>query len=147
MALQDLRSLMGKRENQETPSSLMTTFFNNIAFGVQERHGGAGNRGRGKSRTRHEFIMATEKRDIKPIIWRSGRQSLYRVASAKRVSHRQGYPPKTREILIFDEATSALGHRTPNGFGARKALDQTSRRTATTLVIAHRLSTIQETPT
>ncbi|MDI9523140.1 MAG: ABC transporter ATP-binding protein [Bacteroidota bacterium] len=133
MALQDLRSLMGN-VNQE-PILFNDTFYNNIAFGVQnateEQIIEAA-----KIANAHEFIMATEKGYQTNIGDRGGKLSggqRQRVSIARAIL-------RNPEILIFDEATSSLD--TDSERLVQEALDNLTRN-RTTLVIAHRLSTIK----
>ena len=129
----DLRSLMGN-VNQEA-ILFNDTFFNNIAFGVEnatlEQVIEAA-----KIANAHEFIIATEQGYDTSIGDRGCRLSggqRQRISIARAIL-------KNPAILILDEATSALDSESENL--VQQALDRLMK-DRTTLVIAHRLSTIR----
>ena len=131
--LHDLRSLMGN-VNQE-PILFNDTFFNNIAFGVndvtEEEVVNAA-----KIANAHEFIMATENGYQTNIGDRGDKLSggqKQRVSIARAIL-------KNPPILILDEATSALD--TESEKLVQQALENLMKN-RTSLVIAHRLSTIK----
>ncbi|MDR0231939.1 MAG: ABC transporter ATP-binding protein/permease [Dysgonamonadaceae bacterium] len=131
--LHDVRQLMGI-VNQEA-ILFNDTFFNNIAFGVEnatlEQVTEAA-----KIANAHEFIIATENGYETNIGDRgcklSGGQR-QRISIARAVL-------KNPSILIFDEATSALD--TESERLVQDALENLMK-TRTTIIIAHRLSTIK----
>ena len=129
----DLRSLMGN-VNQEA-ILFNDTFFNNIAFGVEnatlEQVIEAA-----KIANAHEFIIATEQGYDTSIGDRGCRLSggqRQRISIARAIL-------KNPAILRLDEATSALDSESENL--VQQALDRLMK-DRTTLVIAHRLSTIR----
>lgn len=129
----DLRGLMGN-VNQEA-ILFNDTFFNNIAFGVEnatmEQVVEAA-----KIANAHDFIIATEDGYNTNIGDRGGKLSggqRQRVSIARAIL-------KNPQILILDEATSALD--TESERLVQEALENLMRN-RTTLVIAHRLSTIK----
>lgn len=134
MKVHDLRNLTGM-VNQEA-ILFNDTFFNNIAFGVdnatQEDVENAA-----KIANAHEFIIATEDGYQSNIGDRGGKLSggqKQRLSIARAVL-------KNPEILILDEATSALD--TESEKVVQEALDNLMKG-RTTLIIAHRLSTISK---
>lgn len=129
----DLRSLMGN-VNQDA-ILFNDTFFNNIAFGVEnatlEQVQDAA-----KIANAHDFIIATEKGYDTNIGDRGGKLSggqRQRLSIARAIL-------KNPQILILDEATSALD--TESERLVQEALENLMRN-RTTIVIAHRLSTIK----
>ncbi|MDR1091790.1 MAG: ABC transporter ATP-binding protein/permease [Prevotella sp.] len=129
----DLRALMGN-VNQEA-ILFNDTFFNNIAFGVEnatpEKVIEAA-----KIANAHDFIIATENGYDTNIGDRGGKLSggqRQRISIARAIL-------KNPQILILDEATSALD--TESERLVQDALDRLMQN-RTTLVIAHRLSTIK----
>jgi len=129
----DLRQLMGV-VNQEA-ILFNDTFFNNIAFGVEnaslEQVIEAA-----KIANAHEFIIATENGYDTNIGDRGGKLSggqRQRISIARAVL-------KNPPILILDEATSALD--TESERLVQDALENLTKN-RTTIVIAHRLSTIK----
>ncbi len=131
--LHDLRQLMGI-VNQEA-ILFNDTFFNNIAFGVEnatmEQVIEAA-----KVANAHEFIIATENGYESNIGDRGGKLSggqRQRLSIARAVL-------KNPPILILDEATSALD--TESERLVQDALENLMKN-RTTIVIAHRLSTIR----
>ena len=131
--LHDLRKLMGI-VNQEA-ILFNDTFFNNIAFGVEnatmEQVIEAA-----KVANAHEFIIATENGYETNIGDRGGKLSggqRQRLSIARAVL-------KNPPILILDEATSALD--TESERLVQDALENLMKN-RTTIVIAHRLSTIR----
>ncbi len=129
----DLRSLMGN-VNQEA-ILFNDTFFNNIAFGVenatQEQVEEAA-----KIANAHEFIIQTEGGYNANIGDRGGKLSggqRQRISIARAIL-------KNPPVLILDEATSALD--TESERLVQDALEKLMRN-RTTIVIAHRLSTIR----
>lgn len=133
LRVHDLRSLMGN-VNQEA-ILFNDTFFNNIAFGVENATLGQVIEA-AKIANAHEFIMATEKGYDTPIGDRGCRLSggqRQRLSIARAIL-------KNPTILILDEATSALDSESEKL--VQQALDRLTK-DRTTLVIAHRLSTIR----
>lgn len=131
--LYDLRSLMGN-VNQEA-ILFNDTFFNNIAFGVEnatmEQVEEAA-----RIANAHEFIIQTEGGYNANIGDRGGKLSggqRQRVSIARAIL-------KNPPVLILDEATSALD--TESERLVQDALEKLMRN-RTTIVIAHRLSTIR----
>lgn len=129
----NLRGLMGN-VNQEA-ILFNDTFFNNIAFGVEnatlEQVEEAA-----KVANAHDFIIATENGYDTNIGDRGGKLSggqRQRLSIARAVL-------KNPQILILDEATSALD--TESERLVQEALENLMRN-RTTIVIAHRLSTIK----
>lgn len=128
-----LRALMG---NVSQEAILFNdTFFNNIAFGVENAsekeviHAA-------KIANAHEFIIATENGYQSTIGDRGNKLSggqRQRISIARAIL-------KNPPILILDEATSALD--TESEYMVQEALDNLMRN-RTTLVVAHRLSTIK----
>lgn len=134
LAIHDLRMLIGN-VNQES-ILFNDTFFNNIAFGVdnasQEQVEQAA-----KIANAHEFIMASENGYQTCVGDRGGRLSggqRQRVSIARAIL-------KNPPILILDEATSALD--TESERLVQDALERLMK-TRTTVAIAHRLSTIRQ---
>lgn len=130
----DLRSLMGN-VNQEA-ILFNDTFFNNIAFGVEnatlEQVIEAA-----KIANAHEFIISTENGYETTIGDRGSKLSggqRQRISIARAVL-------KNPPILILDEATSALD--TESEFMVQEALEKLMQN-RTTMVVAHRLSTIKK---
>ncbi len=130
----NLRSLMGN-VNQEA-ILFNDTFFNNIAFGVEnatlEQVIEAA-----KIANAHEFIISTESGYETTIGDRGSKLSggqRQRISIARAVL-------KNPPILILDEATSALD--TESEFMVQEALEKLMQN-RTTLVVAHRLSTIKK---
>lgn len=130
----DLRSLMGN-VNQEA-ILFNDTFFNNIAFGVEnatmEQVIEAA-----KVANAHEFIIASEQGYETNIGDRGSKLSggqRQRISIARAIL-------KNPQVLILDEATSALD--TESEKLVQDALDKLVRN-RTTLAIAHRLSTIKD---
>src|SRR5690554_1501462 len=133
MALHDLRSLMGN-VNQE-PILFNDTFYNNIAFGVNETTEEQVVEA-AKIANAHDFIMATSEGYQTNIGDRGGKLSggqRQRISIARAIL-------RNPEILILDEATSALD--TDSERLVQEALDNLMKN-RTTIVIAHRLSTIK----
>ena len=129
----DLRSLMGN-VNQEA-ILFNDTFFNNIAFGV-ENASMDDVVAAAKIANAHEFIIGSEQGYDTPIGDRGCRLSggqRQRLSIARAIL-------KNPDILILDEATSALDSESEKL--VQEALDRLMR-DRTTLVIAHRLSTIR----
>jgi ABC-type multidrug transport system fused ATPase/permease subunit len=129
----DLRSLMGN-VNQEA-ILFNDTFFNNIAFGVDDATPEQVVEA-AKIANAHDFIIATEKGYDTNIGDRGSKLSggqRQRVSIARAIL-------KNPRILILDEATSALD--TESERLVQDALEKLMRN-RTTLVIAHRLSTIK----
>ncbi len=133
MKLHDLRGLMGN-VNQE-PILFNETFFNNIAFGVDDAkeedviHAA-------KIANAHEFIIATANGYNTNIGDRGDKLSggqKQRISIARAVL-------KNPPILILDEATSSLD--TESEKLVQEALGNLMKN-RTSLVIAHRLSTIK----
>mgnify|MGYP000179838864 CR=1 FL=1 len=131
--LHDLRNLMGN-VNQE-PILFNDSFFNNIAFGVENVTEEAVIQA-AKIANAHEFIIATEKGYHTNIGDRGDKLSggqKQRVSIARAIL-------KNPPILILDEATSALD--TESEKLVQEALENLMKN-RTSLVIAHRLSTIK----
>lgn len=133
VGIHDLRSLMGN-VNQEA-ILFNDTFFNNIAFGVEnatmEQVVEAA-----KVANAHDFIITSDKGYDTNIGDRGGRLSggqRQRISIARAIL-------KNPQILILDEATSALD--TESEKLVQDALEKLMKN-RTTLVIAHRLSTIK----
>lgn len=131
--LHDLRQLMGI-VNQEA-ILFNDTFFNNIAFGVEnatrEEVEEAAN-----IANAHEFIIASEQGYDTNIGDRGGKLSggqRQRISIARAIL-------KNPPILILDEATSALD--TESERLVQDALERLMKN-RTTIIIAHRLSTIR----
>jgi ATP-binding cassette, subfamily B, bacterial MsbA len=131
--VQELRHMMGN-VNQEA-ILFNDTFFNNIAFGVEnatlEQVEEAA-----KIANAHDFIIATEDGYETNIGDRGGKLSggqRQRVSIARAIL-------KNPPILILDEATSALD--TESEKLVQEALENLMKN-RTTIVIAHRLSTIR----
>ncbi len=132
LKIKDLRNLMGN-VNQD-PILFNDTFFNNIAFGVNDATiedviNAA------KVANAHEFIMSTRKGYDANIGDRGGKLSggqRQRISIARAVL-------KNPPIMILDEATSALD--TESERLVQEALINLMKN-RTTLVIAHRLSTV-----
>lgn len=129
----DVRALMGN-VNQEA-ILFNDTFFNNIAFGVEnatmEQVVEAA-----KVANAHDFIIATDNGYNTNIGDRGGKLSggqRQRISIARAIL-------KNPQILILDEATSALD--TESERLVQDALERLMKN-RTTLVIAHRLSTIK----
>lgn len=133
MKLHDLRGLMGN-VNQE-PILFNETFYNNIAFGVDNaREEDVINAA--KIANAHEFIIATENGYNTNIGDRGDKLSggqKQRISIARAVL-------KNPPILILDEATSSLD--TESEKLVQEALGNLMKN-RTSLVIAHRLSTIK----
>lgn len=130
----DLRKLIGN-VNQEA-ILFNDTFFNNIAFGVenatQEQVMEAA-----KIANAHDFIIATENGYQTTIGDRGSKLSggqRQRISIARAIL-------KNPPVLILDEATSALD--TESEKMVQEALDHLMQN-RTTLVVAHRLSTIKK---
>jgi ATP-binding cassette subfamily B protein/subfamily B ATP-binding cassette protein MsbA len=131
--LYDLRELMGN-VNQEA-ILFNDTFFNNIAFGVDNATAGEVEEA-ARIANAHEFIMASEEGYNTSIGDRGGKLSggqRQRVSIARAIL-------KNPPILILDEATSALD--TESERLVQEALENLMKN-RTTIVIAHRLSTIR----
>ncbi len=131
--LHDLRSLMGN-VNQE-PILFNETFFNNIAFGIENVTEEAVIQA-AKIANAHEFIINTENGYQTNIGDRGDKLSggqKQRVSIARAIL-------KNPPILILDEATSALD--TESEKLVQEALENLMKN-RTSLVIAHRLSTIK----
>ncbi len=133
LSLKNLRSQMGN-VNQEA-ILFNDTFFNNIAFGVEnatlEQVEEAA-----RIANAHEFIIATPKGYDTNIGDRGGKLSggqRQRISIARAIL-------KNPQILILDEATSALD--TESEKLVQEALERLMKN-RTTIVIAHRLSTIK----
>ncbi|GHS95449.1 hypothetical protein FACS1894207_4720 [Bacteroidia bacterium] len=129
----DIRQLMGI-VNQEA-ILFNDTFFNNIAFGV-ENATKAQVEEAAKIANAHEFIIASDEGYHTNIGDRGGKLSggqRQRISIARAVL-------KNPPVLILDEATSALD--TESERLVQDALDRLMQN-RTTLVIAHRLSTIK----
>lgn len=129
----DLRSLIGN-VNQEA-ILFNDTFFNNIAFGVQNATREQVEEA-AKIANAHDFIMATENGYDTNIGDRGGKLSggqRQRISIARAIL-------KNPPILILDEATSALD--TESERLVQEALERLMK-TRTTIAIAHRLSTIK----
>jgi len=131
--LYDLRSLMGN-VNQEA-ILFNDTFFNNIAFGVEEATQEQVEEA-ARIANAHEFIVASEEGYQTNIGDRGGKLSggqRQRISIARAIL-------KNPPILILDEATSALDTKSERL--VQIALENLMRN-RTTIVIAHRLSTIR----
>lgn len=133
MKMHDLRNLMGLVSQE--PILFNDTFFNNIAFGVEdatmEQVVEAA-----KVANAHDFISATENGYNTNIGDRGSKMSggqRQRISIARAVL-------KNPPILILDEATSALD--TESEKLVQDALERLMQN-RTSIVIAHRLSTIQ----
>ena len=123
----DLRSLIG---NVNQAILFNDTFFNNIAFGVEQVIEAA------KIANAHDFIMEKPEGYNTNIGDRGGKLSggqRQRVSIARAIL-------KNPPILILDEATSALD--TESERLVQEALERLMK-TRTTIAIAHRLSTIK----
>lgn len=133
LRLHDLRSLMGN-VNQD-PILFNDTFFNNIAFGVNNATESQVMEA-AKIANAHEFIIATSDGYQTNIGDRGGKLSggqRQRISIARAIL-------RNPEILILDEATSALD--TDSERLVQDAIDNLTKN-RTTIVIAHRLSTIK----
>lgn len=131
--LYDLRSLMGN-VNQEA-ILFNDTFFNNIAFGVENATPEQVEEA-ARIANAHEFIIQTEGGYKANIGDRGGKLSggqRQRISIARAIL-------KNPSVLILDEATSALD--TESERLVQDALEKLMRN-RTTIVIAHRLSTIR----
>jgi ATP-binding cassette subfamily B protein/subfamily B ATP-binding cassette protein MsbA len=131
--LSELRSLIGN-VNQEA-ILFNDTFFNNIAFGVQNATRAQVEEA-AKIANAHDFIMETELGYDTNIGDRGGKLSggqRQRISIARAIL-------KNPPILILDEATSALD--TESERLVQEALERLMK-TRTTIAIAHRLSTIR----
>ncbi len=129
----DLRGLMGN-VNQD-PILFNDTFFNNIAFGVEDATLEQVEEA-AKVANAHEFIAATAEGYYSNIGDRGGKLSggqRQRVSIARAVL-------KNPPILILDEATSALD--TESEKLVQEALENLMKN-RTSIVVAHRLSTIK----
>ncbi|MDL2265752.1 ABC transporter ATP-binding protein/permease [Parabacteroides sp. OttesenSCG-928-G07] len=131
--LHDLRGLMGN-VNQEA-ILFNDTFFNNIAFGVDDATPEAVEEA-ARIANAHDFIMASDEGYNTNIGDRGGKLSggqRQRISIARAIL-------KNPPVLILDEATSALD--TESERLVQDALENLMRN-RTTIVIAHRLSTIR----
>jgi ATP-binding cassette, subfamily B, bacterial MsbA len=131
--IHDLRGLMGN-VNQD-PILFNDTFFNNIAFGV-ENATLAQVETAARVANAHDFIIATQEGYQSNIGDRGGKISggqRQRISIARAVL-------KNPPILILDEATSALD--TESEKLVQEALENLMKN-RTSIVIAHRLSTIK----
>ena len=131
--LHDLRGLMGN-VNQEA-ILFNDTFFNNIAFGVDNATLGQVQEA-ARIANAHDFIMAAEDGYETNIGDRGGKLSggqRQRISIARAIL-------KNPPILILDEATSALD--TESERLVQEALERLMQN-RTTIVVAHRLSTIR----
>jgi len=131
--IHDLRALIGN-VNQEA-ILFNDTFFNNIAFGVENATMGQVVEA-AKIANAHDFIMETELGYQTNIGDRGGKLSggqRQRISIARAIL-------KNPPILILDEATSALD--TESERLVQEALERLMK-TRTTIAIAHRLSTIK----
>jgi ATP-binding cassette subfamily B protein/subfamily B ATP-binding cassette protein MsbA len=131
--LTELRHLMGN-VNQEA-ILFNDTFFNNIAFGVDNATPAEVERA-ARIANAHDFIAATENGYETNIGDRGGKLSggqRQRISIARAIL-------KNPPILILDEATSALD--TESEKLVQEALENLMKN-RTTIVIAHRLSTIR----
>jgi ATP-binding cassette subfamily B protein/subfamily B ATP-binding cassette protein MsbA len=131
--LHDLRGLMGN-VNQEA-ILFNDTFFNNIAFGVDDATQEAVEEAACIANA-HDFIMASDEGYNTNIGDRGGKLSggqRQRISIARAIL-------KNPPVLILDEATSALD--TESERLVQDALENLMRN-RTTIVIAHRLSTIR----
>jgi ABC-type multidrug transport system fused ATPase/permease subunit len=130
----DIRKLIGN-VNQEA-ILFNDTFFNNIAFGVEEATLDQVIEA-ARIANAHDFIMATENGYESTIGDRGSKLSggqRQRISIARAIL-------KNPPILILDEATSALD--TESEKMVQKALESLMKN-RTTLVVAHRLSTIKK---
>jgi ABC-type multidrug transport system fused ATPase/permease subunit len=130
----DIRKLIGN-VNQEA-ILFNDTFFNNIAFGVEEATMDQVIEA-ARIANAHDFIMATENGYESTIGDRGSKLSggqRQRISIARAIL-------KNPPILILDEATSALD--TESEKMVQKALENLMKN-RTTLVVAHRLSTIKK---
>ncbi len=133
LKLHDLRSIMGN-VNQES-ILFNDTFFNNIAFGVENASKDEVVEA-AKIANAHDFIIDTEGGYEANIGDRGGKLSggqRQRISIARAVL-------KNPPILILDEATSALD--TESERLVQEALENLMKN-RTTIVIAHRLSTVR----
>ncbi len=133
MKVFDLRELMGN-VNQDA-ILFNDTFFNNIAFGVDNATLQDVERA-AKVANAHDFIMDTEEGYQTKVGDRGGKLSggqRQRISIARAVL-------KNPDILILDEATSALD--TESEKLVQEALEKLMN-SRTSIVIAHRLSTIR----
>jgi ATP-binding cassette, subfamily B, bacterial MsbA len=133
LKIKDLRSLIGY-VNQE-PILFNDTFFNNIAFGIENASEEKVIRA-AEIANAHEFIMATEKGYFTTIGDRGSKLSggqRQRLSIARAVM-------KNPPILVLDEATSSLD--TESEKLVQDALEKLMQN-RTSLIIAHRLSTIK----
>lgn len=133
LCIHDLRMLIGN-VNQEA-ILFNDSFFNNIAFGVENTTREDVERA-ARIANAHDFIMASEQGYDTNIGDRGGRLSggqRQRVSIARAIL-------KNPPILILDEATSALD--TESERLVQDALEKLMK-TRTTVAIAHRLSTIK----
>lgn len=131
--LESLRGLMGN-VNQE-PILFNDTFFNNIAFGV-ENTSDEFVASAAKIANAHDFIVATPNGYYSNIGDRGGKLSggqRQRVSIARAIL-------KNPPIMILDEATSALD--TESEKLVQEAIENLMKH-RTSLVIAHRLSTVR----
>lgn len=131
--ISELRGLIGN-VNQEA-ILFNDTFFNNIAFGVQNATREQVEEA-AKIANAHDFIMETEQGYDTNIGDRGGKLSggqRQRISIARAIL-------KNPPILILDEATSALD--TESERLVQEALERLMK-TRTTIAIAHRLSTIK----
>ncbi len=129
----DLRGLMGN-VNQEA-ILFNDTFFNNIAFGVENATQEAVEKA-AQVANAHEFIMQTEDGYQTLVGDRGGKLSggqRQRISIARAIL-------KNPDILILDEATSALD--TESEKLVQEALENLMS-SRTSIVIAHRLSTVR----
>ena len=129
----DLRALMGN-VNQE-PILFNDTFYNNIAFGVEQTTMAEVERA-ARIANAHEFIMETEQGYDTRIGDRGGRLSggqRQRLSIARAILN-------NAPIMILDEATSSLD--TASERLVQEALEHLMEN-RTSIVIAHRLSTIK----
>jgi ATP-binding cassette subfamily B protein/subfamily B ATP-binding cassette protein MsbA len=132
LKVSELRSLMGNVSQE--PILFNDTFFNNIAFGIENATREAVVEA-AKIANAHEFIMATPDGYDTNIGDRGGKLS---GGQRQRISIARAILRNPR-ILILDEATSALD--TESERLVQEALERLMAN-RTTLVIAHRLSTI-----
>ena len=133
LSLKNLRSQMGN-VNQEA-ILFNDTFFNNIAFGVENATLDQVEEA-AKIANAHEFIIASPEGYDANIGDRGGKLSggqRQRISIARAIL-------KNPQILILDEATSALD--TESEKLVQEALERLMKN-RTTIVIAHRLSTIK----
>ena len=131
--IHDLRALIGN-VNQEA-ILFNDTFFNNIAFGVENATIGAG--GRSGKDCQCPRLHHGDRTRLSDQHWRPWRQlsggQRQRISIARAIL-------KNPPILILDEATSALD--TESERLVQEALERLMK-TRTTIAIAHRLSTIK----